>query len=257
MHWKHHHWADPGRGTGRSCAFVRPARMPPQSWLYFDKRNIQAAPHRVVAPLKVSVWPGNSFCSVNCDMRVLDSTVKSWFLRQQEPSEITCLSVYFMAKQARTKRNDFVEALWHFFPQKRKKNWGGICEPGWGILTWKMCMRKDALVFILVSRCMAASCHSGGLHRFLSRSDCSFSLSLQVPKSPLKYICCDTPQPKIHTHDRVKPHHSNRAKQLTKSGISFILSPTSDFNQPFQWSQFVTRWTCLLSLGLRLLTQSA
>lgn len=143
-----------------------------------------------------------------------------------------------------------------FFPQKRKKNWGGICEPGWGILTWKMCMRKDALVFILVSRCMAASCHSGGLHRFLSRSDCSFSLSLQVPKSPLKYICCDTPQPKIHTHDRVKPHHSNRAKQLTKSGISFILSPTSDFNQPFQWSQFVTRWTCLLSLGLRLLTQS-
>lgn len=144
-----------------------------------------------------------------------------------------------------------------FFPQKRKKNWGGICEPGWGILTWKMCMRKDALVFILVSRCMAASCHSGGLHRFLSRSDCSFSLSLQVPKSPLKYICCDIPQPKIHTHDRVKPHHSNRAKQLTKSGISFILSPTSDFNQPFQWSQFVTRWTCLLSLGLRLLTQSA
>lgn len=143
------------------------------------------------------------------------------------------------------------------FSPKEKKNCGGICEPGWGILTWKMCMRKDALVFILVSRCMAASCHSGGLHRFLSRSDCSFSLSLQVPKSPLKYICCDTPQPKIHTHDRVKPHHSNRAKQLTKSGISFILSPTSDFNQPFQWSQFVTRWTCLLSLGLRLLTQSA
>lgn len=126
MHWKHHHWADPGRGTGRSCAFVRPARMPPQSWLYFDKRNIQAAPHRVVAPLKVSVWPGNSFCSLNCDMRVLDSTVKSWFLRQQEPSEITCLSVYFMAKQARTKRNDFVEALWHFFPKREKKLGGNL-----------------------------------------------------------------------------------------------------------------------------------
>lgn len=58
-------------------------------------------------------------------MRVLDSTVKSWFLRQQEPSEITCLSVYFMAKQARTKRKDFVEALWHFFSPKEKKKLGG------------------------------------------------------------------------------------------------------------------------------------
>lgn len=51
---------------------------------------------------------------------------------------------YFMARRTKARREELVEALWHIFPEggeKKVKLWLSRGR----ILTWKVCMRKDAL----------------------------------------------------------------------------------------------------------------